>query len=84
MLDAKTEVARLIDQLFAEAAKRHLTAQDICDTVEIAAIVRQIALPTLADDTPPSFVPALARATLLGAFIQHDINQRGHARPKAA
>lgn len=47
----------------AHEAKFGKTAQDICDTIEVAAIAREIALPTLDPNTLPSFVPAIARAT---------------------
>lgn len=64
-----------VENLLAQMRAHAVTLDDIRETVEIAAIVRQIALPTLSDDTPPSFVPAIARATLLGAWVKHDADK---------
>lgn len=68
MLNVREEIEGLLAEMRAKAS----TIDDARDTMEVAAIARQMALPVLADDTPPSFIPALARATLLGAWVQHD------------
>lgn len=72
MLNVREE----IEGLLAEMRAKVLTIDDARDTLEIAAIVRQAALP----EVPQDLIPAYARATLLGAWVQHDIRQRyGHA-----
>lgn len=68
MLNVRDEVEKLLADMRAKA----LTLEDMRDTVEIAAIVRQAAIPTIPND----LIPAYARATLLGAWMRYDINQR--------
>lgn len=65
MLTVRSEVEKLL----AEMRAKVMTIDDARDTLEIAAIVRQAAIPEVQDD----LIPAFARATLLGAWVQFDI-----------
>lgn len=67
-LDVRAEVEKLL----ADMRTKALTLEDMRDTVEIAAIVRQAAIPSVPND----LIPAYARATLLGAWMTYDIRQR--------
>lgn len=71
ILDVRQEVEKLL----AEMRETPASIEDVRQTIEIAAIVRQMALPTISIDTPPSFIPAIARATVLGAWVQYDRNR---------
>lgn len=73
MLDVRTEVENLLAQMRA----RVLTIEDARDTVEVAAIVRQMAIPEIPEDAGPSLISSIARATLFGAWIQYDARQHG-------
>ncbi len=68
LLTSPTSVRDEVEKLLAEMRAQVRTVDDLRDTVEIASIVRQAAFP----EVQPSFVPALARATLLGAWVQYD------------
>lgn len=67
MLNVRDEVEKLLADMRAKA----LTLEDMRDTVEIAAIVRQAAIPAIPND----LIPAYARATLLGAWVQYDVRR---------
>lgn len=58
-----------IEKLLAELREKALTLDDMRATVEVSAIARQAHIPEI----EPSLIPAYARATLLGAWVQYDI-----------
>lgn len=66
-----------VERLLAEMRSHVLSIDDMRDTIHVQAIVRQTAIPEIPSTSPVSLVRALARATLLGAWVQHDASQRG-------
>lgn len=73
MPDVRAEVEKLL----AEMRAHILTVDDARDTVEVSAIARQMAIPEVSETASPSLISSVARATLLGAWIQYDARLHG-------
>lgn len=71
-MSSSRDVEIAVKNLIAEMKAASPDLESFRETCEIACIVQQIALPIIDPDAPPSFIPAIARATLMGAIIQHD------------
>lgn len=61
-----------VEKLLAEMRAKVLTVDQARATVEVSAIARRAAIP----DVDQNLIPAYARATLLGAWVQYDIQHR--------
>lgn len=68
-MNAREEIEKTLALLRAKAD----TLEAIRATVEISAWARQAHLPEM----EPSLIPEYARATLLAAFIQYDLQHMG-------
>lgn len=73
MLVYKDEVERLINDMKVAVLS---DARKELETTEIAAIVRQQAVPITDDETPDSLLSLMAQAAVIRAWRQHAENQR--------
>lgn len=71
-MPSSRDVETAVKNLLADMKLRAQSLEELRETFQMECLVKQIALPILDNDTPPSMVPAIARATLLGAWVQHD------------
>jgi len=68
----KAQIHNAIESLLAEMRQKVETKQDILDTIEVSTIVRTCVFAgTIPSEPTLSDIPAIARATLLGAWVQY-------------